>query len=168
MSSRLLTTRARHLGPCTNPLPTSPSPATTSRKSFSPPAPLLGATVVFETFPNAGEVIRTVKRERATALITVPYMLDLLRNGIIRDMEARGEAEWFERAFKAADGQKFLRRAWIFRRIHRRFGWKFWAFISGGAALSAETEEFFKRLGYAVVQGYGMTETASLISLNHP
>jgi long-chain acyl-CoA synthetase len=130
--------------------------------------PLLGATVVFETFPNAGEVIRTVKRERATALITVPHMLDLLRNGIIRDMEARGEAEWFERAFKAADGQKFLRRAWIFRRIHRRFGWKFWAFISGGAALSAETEEFFKRLGYAVVQGYGMTETASLISLNHP
>ena len=32
----------------------------------------------------------------------------------------------------------------------------------------ADTEEFFKRIGYAVVQGYGMTETASLISLNHP
>jgi long-chain acyl-CoA synthetase len=38
----------------------------------------------------------------------------------------------------------------------------------GGAALPKETEEFFKRVGYAVVQGYGMTETASLISLNHP
>src|SRR5213075_1166085 len=48
------------------------------------------------------------------------------------------------------------------------FGWKFWAFISGGAALSNDTENFFKRMGYAVVQGYGMTETASLISLNHP
>ena len=34
--------------------------------------------------------------------------------------------------------------------------------------MSVETEEFFKRIGYAVVQGYGMTETASLISLNHP
>ena len=56
----------------------------------------------------------------------------------------------------------------MFRRIHRRFGWKFWAFISGGAALAGDTEDFFKRLGYAVVQGYGMTETASLISLNHP
>jgi long-chain acyl-CoA synthetase len=130
--------------------------------------PLLGATVVFKTSPNAAEVIRTVKRERATALITVPHMLDLLRNGIVRDLEARGETEWFARTFAAANGQKFLRRAWMFRRIHRRFGWKFWAFISGGAALSAETEEFFKRLGYAVVQGYGMTETASLISLNHP
>jgi long-chain acyl-CoA synthetase len=130
--------------------------------------PLLGATIVFETSPNAAEVIRTVKRERATALITVPHMLDLLRNGIVRDMEARGEAEWFAGTFAAASGQKFLRRAWMFRRIHWRLGWKFWAFISGGAALSAETEEFFKRMGYAVVQGYGMTETASLISLNHP
>jgi long-chain acyl-CoA synthetase len=130
--------------------------------------PLLGAAVIFEPSPNASEVIRTIKRERATALITVPHMLDLLRNGIMRDLEARGEAEWFARTFAAANGQKFLRRAWMFRRIHRRFGWKFWAFISGGAALSAETEEFFKRLGYAVVQGYGMTETASLISLNHP
>src|SRR3984893_4941485 len=130
--------------------------------------PLLGAAVVFETSPNAPEVIRTAKRERATALITVPHMLDLLRNGIVRDLEARGEGEWFARTFSTANGQKFLRRAWMFRRVHRRFGWKFWAFISGGAALSAETEEFFKRMGYAVVQGYGMTETASLISLNHP
>src|ERR1700726_3493606 len=130
--------------------------------------PLLGATIVFEPSANASEVIRTVKRERATALITVPHMLDLLRNGILRDLEARGEADWFARTFAAANGHKFLRRAWMFRRIHARFGWKFWAFISGGAALSGETEDFFKRLGYAVVQGYGMTETASLISLNHP
>ena len=130
--------------------------------------PLLGATVVFEASPNAAEVIRTLKRERATALITVPHMLDLLRSGILRDLEARGETQWFARTFEAAKGLKFLRRVWLFRRIHRRLGWKFWAFICGGAALSAETEDFFKRLGYAVVQGYGMTETASLISLNHP
>ncbi len=130
--------------------------------------PLLGATVVFEPSANAAEVLRTVKRDRATALIAVPHLLDLMRNGIVRDFEARGEREWFERTFAAANGQKFLRRAGMFRRIHRRFGWKFWAFICGGAALSAETEEFFKRMGYAVVQGYGMTETASLISLNHP
>ena len=81
---------------------------------------------------------------------------------------ARGLSGWLKKTFIAANGQKFLRRAWRFRQIHRRFGWKFWAFISGGAALSSETEEFFRRMGYAVVQGYGMTETASLISLNHP
>jgi long-chain acyl-CoA synthetase len=130
--------------------------------------PLLGATVVFEHSTNPGEIIRTIKRERATALIAVPRMLDGLRAGVLRDLEARREGEKFSRTFATANGKKFLRRAWRFRRIHQRFGWKFWAFISGGAALSGETEEFFKNMGYAVVQGYGMTETASLISLNHP
>jgi long-chain acyl-CoA synthetase len=130
--------------------------------------PLLGATVVFERSANPAEIIRTVKRERATALIAVPRMLGALHAGMQREFEARGQKGWLQRNFEGANGKKFLRRAWRFRRIHRRFGWKFWAFISGGAALSAETEDFFKRVGYAVVQGYGMTETASLISLNHP
>jgi long-chain acyl-CoA synthetase len=130
--------------------------------------PLIGATVVFESSANPSEIIRTVERERATALIAVPRMLDALHAGIERDLETRGQTHWLKRISENAGGKKFLRRAWMFRRIHRRFGWKFWAFISGGAALSNETEDFFKRMGYAVVQGYGMTETASLISLNHP
>src|SRR5271169_3644693 len=130
--------------------------------------PLLGATVVFENSANPGEIMRTIQRERATALIAVPRMLDALHSGIERELEARGQGSWLKKALASANGKKFLRRAWRFRRIHRKFGWKFWAFISGGAALSAETEEFFKRVGYAVVQGYGMTESASLISLNHP
>jgi long-chain acyl-CoA synthetase len=130
--------------------------------------PLIGAAVVFESSANPSEIIRTVKRERATGLIAVPRMLDVLHSGIQRDIEARGQTPWLKRSFENAHEKKFLRRAWMFRRVHRRFGWKFWAFISGGAALSAGTEDFFKRIGYAVVQGYGMTETASLISLNHP
>ncbi len=130
--------------------------------------PLLGAAVVFEASSNPAEIIRIIKQERATALIAVPRMLDLLHAGIEREFEGQGESQWLNRTFENAKDRKFLKRAWMFRRIHRRFGWKFWALISGGAALSNETENFFKRLGYAVVQGYGMTETASLISLNHP
>src|SRR5712664_69361 len=130
--------------------------------------PLLGAAVVFEPSSNPAEIIRTIKQERATALIAVPRMLDLLHAGIEREFEGQGKSRWLKRTLENAKGRKFLKRAWMFRRTHRRFGWKFWAFISGGAALWNETEDFFKRMGYAVVQGYGMTETASLISLNHP
>src|SRR6266481_5246376 len=130
--------------------------------------PLLGAAVVFEPSSNPGEIMRTIKQERATALIAVPRMLDLLHAGIEREIEGQGKSPWLKRTLENARGRKFLKRAWMFRRIHRRFGGKFWAFISGGAALSNETEDSFKRMGYAVVQGYGMTETASLISLNHP
>jgi long-chain acyl-CoA synthetase len=131
-------------------------------------SPLLGATVVFENSPQPSEILRAIKRERATALIAVPRMLDALRTAFDWEIDAHGWRAWFFSAYAAASQQPFLRRVWRFRRLHRRLGWKFWAFISGGAALSPETEEFFKRIGYAVVQGYGMTETASLISLNHP
>jgi len=130
--------------------------------------PLLGAAVVFEPSSNPGEIVRTIKQERATALIAVPRMFDLLHSGMEREFEGQAKSEWLHRTLENAKGRKFLKRVWMFRRIHRRFGWKFWAFISGGAALSKEAEDFFKRVGYAVVQGYGMTETASLISLNHP
>jgi long-chain acyl-CoA synthetase len=130
--------------------------------------PLLGATVVFENSQQPSEILRTIKRERATALIAVPRMLDALRTAFDWEIDAHGWRAWFSSAYAAASQEPFLRRVWRFRRLYRRLGWKFWAFISGGAALSPETEEFFKRIGYAVVQGYGMTETASLISLNHP
>src|SRR5947207_4269821 len=129
---------------------------------------LRGAAVVLEPSSNPTEIMRSIKQERATALIAVPRMLDLLHAGIEREFEGQGKSQWLKRTLESAQGRKFLKRAWMFRRIHRRFGWKFWAFISGGAALSNETENFFKSMGYAVVQGYGMTETASLISLNHP
>ena len=130
--------------------------------------PLLGATVVFENSANPAEILRTVNREKATVLVAVPRMLDLVRSQIEREIDARHWRKWFERNYAAESRKPFLLRAWTFRRIHRLLGFRFWAFICGGAALGRETELFFKRLGFAVVQGYGMTETASLISLNHP
>ena len=48
------------------------------------------------------------------------------------------------------------------------FGWKFWCFVSGGAPLSPEIEQFWGRLGFLVVQGYGLTETAPIVTLSHP
>jgi long-chain acyl-CoA synthetase len=131
-------------------------------------APLFGATMVFELSPNPAEFVRTIKRERATALIAVPRLLDALAFEIQRSQDQTNLRRRFDARYQKAKNRKFLRRAWIFRTLHFQFGWNFWAFISGGAALCPDTELFFKRLGYAVVQGYGMTETASLISLNHP
>ena len=94
--------------------------------------------------------------------------MESLKDKIVRDLESAGTLAQFQREFEAAKDLHFVRRWWRFRRIHNQFGWKFWAFISGGAALDAETEEFWRRLSFVVIQGYGLTETTSLISLNHP
>jgi long-chain acyl-CoA synthetase len=127
---------------------------------------LMGGTVIFQEALNPSEVIGTIRRERVSVLVAVPRVLQSLKEKIERDLEENGEE--FRRRFRAPAGKHFLRRWWIFRRIRRQFGWKFWAFISGGAALDRDTEEFWGRLGYAVIQGYGLTETTSLISVNHP
>jgi long-chain acyl-CoA synthetase len=130
--------------------------------------PLMGGTVIFQDTFNPTEVIAAIRRERVSVLVAVPRMLQSLKEKIERDLEAEGHREHFRQRFRAAEGKRFLHRWWIFRRVHRQFGWKFWAFIAGGAALDHDTEEFWGRLGYAVIQGYGLTETTSLISVNHP
>ena len=53
-------------------------------------------------------------------------------------------------------------------RVHRLFGFKFWAIVVGAAPLDPELEAFWGRLGFVVVQGYGLTETAPIVTLNHP
>ncbi len=127
---------------------------------------LMGGTVIFEVSLKPSEVIGTIRRERVSVLVAVPRVLQSLKEKIERDLEETGEG--FRRRFRTSAGKPFLRRWWMFRPIHRQFGWKFWAFISGGASLDRDTEEFWGRLGYAVIQGYGLTETTSLISVNHP
>jgi long-chain acyl-CoA synthetase len=130
--------------------------------------PLMAGTVVFQETLKPAEVIHTIHRERVSVLVAVPRMLQSLKEKIERDLEDAGQLGSFQAKFAAAKGKHFLRRWWIFRRIHRQFGWKFWAFISGGAALDRDSEEFWGRLGFAVIQGYGLTETTSLISVNNP
>jgi long-chain acyl-CoA synthetase len=130
--------------------------------------PLLAGTVIYINSQKPSEMIEMIRRERISVLVGVPRIIESLRREIQRQQERDGEWEEFDKSFGQAEGEHFLRRWWRFRRIHSQLGWKFWAFISGGAALPEQEETFWNRLGYAVVQGYGMTETTSLISLNHP
>jgi len=129
---------------------------------------ILGGTTVFLDTLNPAEVVRTIRGERVSVLVTVPRLIESLRDQIERDLAAQGRLEDFRRDFQIAENEHFFRRWWRFRAIRRRLGWKFWAVISGGAALAAEAEKFWGRLGYAVIQGYGLTETTSLVSVNHP
>ncbi len=130
--------------------------------------PLLSGTVIFLETLKPLELIDTIRRERVSVLVSVPRVAESLQRELEREMERRGETGKFRGRLDSSEGKHFLRRWWIFRKIHRRFGWKFWALISGGATLPSAVETFWNRLGYAVIQGYGMTETASLITLNHP
>ena len=130
--------------------------------------PILGAGTTFLDSLRPSELLETIRSERVSVLIAVPRVIESLQREIERQFEGEGRIEQFRSSVVAAEKEHFLLRWWRFRKIHHRLGWKFWGFISGGAALPAATESFWNRLGYAVIQGYGLTETTSLISLNHP
>jgi long-chain acyl-CoA synthetase len=129
---------------------------------------LLGGEVYFQDSLNPSEIAGAIKRRRISVAVAVPRMLESLREHVERREASAGHAESLKYKLESAAGTHPLKRLWTFRRVHRHFGWKFWAFVTGGATLEAETEEFWRRMGFAVVQGYGMTETASLITVNHP
>jgi long-chain acyl-CoA synthetase len=123
---------------------------------------LLGAEVHFESRLQAPRLVEAIRRERISVLVAVPRVLDLLRAYLLADdpgLPAR---------IQQAQGESVWRRWWRFRKVHRLLGLKFWALVCGGASLSGELETFWNTLGFALIQGYGMTETTALIALNHP
>ncbi|MGB8762635.1 MAG: AMP-binding protein, partial [Candidatus Sulfotelmatobacter sp.] len=91
--------------------------------------PLLGGTVIFQEELGPSEIVNTIRRQRVSVLVSVPRVLQSLKQKIERDLEERGKMEDFRRRFRASEGKHFLHRWWIFRRIRQKFGWKFWAFI---------------------------------------
>jgi long-chain acyl-CoA synthetase len=123
---------------------------------------LLAAELHFTDVLESGRVVQLIRRERISVLVAVPRILTLLRAHLLAVRPSLAEE------ISLAAGVPIRKRWWRFRAVHRAFGWKFWAVISGGASLPAELEMFWNRLGFALIQGYGMTETAALVTLNHP
>lgn len=124
--------------------------------------PLLRAEVHYQSRLVAPDLVERIHKERISVIAAVPRILELLEHYLrerFPDLGAR---------VAAAGHMKAWQRWWHFRDIHRLFGLKFWAFVCGGASLPPPREQFWNALGFVVIQGYGMTETTALVSLNHP
>jgi long-chain acyl-CoA synthetase len=122
--------------------------------------PLIPTSVVFISGAGAQEVVRQIHSRRISALVAVPKILEVLRDFVVHRCPEVTDP-------KRARGKWFVR-WWRFRRVHRLFGFKFLCFVSGGAPLPPDLEQFWQRLGFLVVQGYGLTETAPIVTLSHP
>jgi len=123
--------------------------------------PIIAGEVLFIRGYNPVEIVDQIKKRRISVLVSVPKILDVLREHVLASQKS-GDATLDSR------GGHFALRWWRYRGIHGRFGFKFWAFVVGAAPLDGELEKFWTELGFAVIQGYGLTETAPIVSLNHP
>jgi long-chain acyl-CoA synthetase len=128
--------------------------------------PIYRAELHFESRLAAPRLIETIRRERISVLAAVPRVLALLKTHLEATLPELAERVLGPQG--TSTGVSVPLRWWRFRDVHSAFGLKFWAIISGGGALPGPLEKFWNAVGFVVVQGYGMTETTALITLNHP
>jgi len=145
---------------------------------------MAGATVAFaRSIAQLAEDLQTI---RPTVLISVPRIYERIYTRIANQL-AKGPAyrRWLFHAAVAVGWHQFERqqgrRRWhpklllqpllsalVSDRILQRFGGRLRFAICGGAALSPEIARTFLGLGVPILQGYGLTETSPVISVNLP
>ncbi len=106
-----------------------------------------------------------------TAMICVPLVLKMIRSGIIKKVGKLSplKRKMFNALLSASRFLlKFNIRAgrYLFPSVHKEFGGRLHTFISGGAPLDNDVEIDLNALGFRILQGYGLTETAPVISVN--
>lgn len=124
--------------------------------------PLLGGAAAFTSEMSATALVEMIRRERISVFVGVPAMLENLRTAV--EPHLAREARRPTRRGVSSIAETW----WRHRDLHARLGWKFWALVTGGARLDEDLEGFWRNCGYAVVQGYGLTEAAPVVALNHP
>lgn len=116
---------------------------------------------------------------KPTIVITVPRLLDKMYNRLeksFEEMPAGSRKRLFKWALEIARNPKVKKTSFkyiladklVYKKIREKTGGRLKFFVSGGGALNKTVGEFFDRLGIVTLEGYGMTETSPVISVNRP
>jgi long-chain acyl-CoA synthetase len=128
-------------------------------------APLsIGCTIIYLQGIRPNLIFKTLKEERVTNIILVPRLLKLFADGIKREYESKGLTSMLNR-FLAFEGSTEMKKI-LFFPVHKKFGFHFQFFISGGAPLAEELDQFWTQMGFSILQGYGLTETSPVLTVN--
>jgi long-chain acyl-CoA synthetase len=129
---------------------------------------LIGSTIYFTHETGPASLIRAIHRDRILTLIAVPRVLKLLTDHVKAELDAKGKLGGFERRWDKWVKLPYPIRVFFYFDVHLMLGIHFWSFIVGGAPLDPDTHEFWRRLVFSVFQGYGLTETAPIVTMFNP
>ena len=127
-----------------------------------------GSTISYVAEIKPAEITWMMNVTRPTVLVAVPRLLELLHGGIMASVTAGGPG--LQTLFKVlfalsrATGARFGHR--LFAKVHRRFGGALKRIATGGSALPPSLGRSFQLMGFQVAEGYGMTETSPVLTVN--
>lgn len=123
-----------------------------------------------------------IEEAKPTIMVVVPRLFELLRGRIVKQVEKQGKLANFllSQALGMAERKGAgkssvadwpvakLLDATLRPKIRAKFGGRMKALVSGGAPLNPEVGSFFESMGLVMLQGYGQTESAPVVSCNRP
>ncbi|WNG39257.1 AMP-binding protein [Archangium violaceum] len=121
------------------------------------------------TSDRLGEVFET---GRVTAMIGVPALWQLLHRKVTQEMASRPPmVEQAIKSLMSAHGELRNRSSLnlgklLFWPVHRKFGGKIKFLVSGGSALPDDVHKAFHQLGFNIIEGYGLTEAAPVLTVS--
>lgn len=127
-----------------------------------------GCKIIYLSSRKSSSIIDAFQQEQATMMVVVPVFLKMLRDNILKQMRTSVMEKIFSHMISLASKLPKGMRKLMFKRLHQKFGGKFEAFITGGAALDPELERWWTTLGFSIYQGYGLTEASPIVTLNSP
>ena len=128
-----------------------------------------GHTIYYTTSLKPNDIASVMQEKGVEFMLVVPAFLKLLKAGVEKKINSLPLlARWiFNIMFHMARFiPTYKMRRKLFKKVHAAFGGKFWGCISGGAPLDVEVGKFFERIGIRVYQGYGLSETSPVVSVN--
>ncbi len=111
-------------------------------------------------------ILNTLQKGRITVMIGVPRLYETFAKGIINKINASAVTRAIYKICSMIGSDSLSKK--VFKSVQDKFGGHMEFFVSGGAALPLETGNIFKNLGLYVLEGYGMTECAPMISFTRP
>jgi long-chain acyl-CoA synthetase len=125
-----------------------------------------GASIVYARSLSPETLLRLFSTQHATLMVLVPQALQLFLNGVEREVRRQKREKQWEILHTLASRLPFALRRYLFAPVHKRFGGRFRFFVSGGAYLPSQLGERWENMGFRVIQGYGATECAPVVSAN--
>ncbi|MBU0719694.1 MAG: AMP-binding protein [Planctomycetes bacterium] len=134
-------------------------------------APLAaGATITYVEHLQGPEIRSVMQATGTTVMLVVPRLIRLFHDAITKQVASAGmlRRATFRLLGLLSDLSGGRAARWLFRPVHNGFGGRLRMFVSGGSRLDPDLFDAFVRLGFPVYEGYGLTETAPVLTVNPP
>lgn len=126
----------------------------------------IGAMVAIAPSMASEDIIGTLSQNKITIVIGVPRLYSAIRKGIKDKIDKSKIAKAMFALAGAVHSYKFSR--FIFKTVHAKFGGHIKNMICGGAALDPVIGRDYQILGFEILEGFGMTEAAPMITFTLP